>query len=160
MGVGGTAGEDPFEALAAEWAEQRAECQRLAKAEREADVAVFGAPSDAATERLAKIEQRIAVTPTTTILGIVTKLRAEVFAEVEYQFTTTGNVIKTALAGAEHLLARSQEGDAKLLALDTRIVNEYADWKAGKVKDGEASEDGDEQRRVERALAEMSLARR
>jgi len=91
-----TAGEDPFEALAAEWAEQKAECERLAKAENEAGVTGADFPSDAAQERLGEIEKRISVTPTTTILGIATKLRAEVFAEVEYEFTTTENVIDKA----------------------------------------------------------------
>lgn len=103
---------DPFEALAEEWAEQKAECERLAKAEDEAGVAGPDFPSNAAGDRLGEIEQRIAVTPTTTILGIATKLRAEVFAEVDYVFTTTEHVIKTALAGAEYLLAQSQEAEA------------------------------------------------
>ena len=150
-----TAGEDPFEALAAEWAEQKAECERLAKAEEEAGVTGPDFPSDAAQERLGEIEKRIAVTPTTTILGIATKLRAEVFAEVEYEFTTTENVIKTALAGAEHLLAQSQEADAELLALGARIINEQADWKAGKVKDDEAEEHGERVSDMEQRFAEM-----
>ena len=102
--------EDPFEALAAEWAEQKAECARLAKAEEEAGEGVAGAPSDAAIEKLDKIEIRIAATPTTTLLGIVTKLRTEVHAEVDYQFSTTENVIKTTLAGAEHLLRLAGDG--------------------------------------------------
>ena len=179
-----TTGEDPFEALAAEWAEQKAECERLHKAfdeawerlprwvrddkgapqrlnpktglmeyyisgERrelmarmkrardEAGTTDLGGQSDAAEERLGEIEQRIAETPTPTILGIATKLRAEAFAEVEYEFTTTENVIKTALAGAEHLLAQSQETDAELLALKVNIANEYAafETKKGKTDD-------------------------
>ena len=104
-----TTGEDPFEALAAEWTEQKAECERLAKAEEESGATGPDFPSDAATDRLGEIETRIAETPTTTILGIVTKLRAEVYVEVDYQFTTTENVIKTALAGAEYLLAQSKQ---------------------------------------------------
>ena len=104
-----TTGEDPFEVLAKEWAEQKAECERLAKAENEAGVTGTDFPSDAAGDRLGALENRIAVTPTTTILGIVTKLRAEVHAEVDYQFTTTEKIIKTALAGAEYLLAGSEK---------------------------------------------------
>ena len=104
-----TTGEDPFEVLAKEWAEQKAECERLAKAENEAGVTGTDFPSDAAGDRLGALENRIAVTPTTTILGIVTKLRAEVHAEVDYQFTTTEKIIKTALEAAEHLLAQSEK---------------------------------------------------
>ena len=134
-----TTGEDPFEALAAEWAEQKAECERLSKAfveawdrlprwaredkgvhqcsnrarikraMEDAGITELDVQSDAAGERLGEIEQRIAVTPTTTILGIAAKLRAEAFVEVEYEFTTTEHVIKTALAGAEYLLAQSQK---------------------------------------------------
>ena len=101
--------EDPFEALAREWADQKAECKRLVRTEDEAGGAKPGAPSNAAGDRLGEIETRIAETPTTTILGIVTKLRAEVYGEVEYQFTTTENVIKTVLEAAEHLLAQSEK---------------------------------------------------
>ena len=101
--------EDPFEALAREWAEQKAECKRLVRTEDEAGGAKPGAQSNAAGDRLGEIETRIAETPTTTILGIVTKLRAEVYGEVEYQFTTTENVIKTVLEAAEHLLAQSEK---------------------------------------------------
>ena len=108
--LAGTPAPDPFEALAREWAEQKAECERLSKAEDEAsDTTELVVQSNAAGDRLGEIEQRIAETPTTTILGIVTKLRAEVYVEVDYQFTTTENVIKTALAGAEHLLAQSRK---------------------------------------------------
>ncbi len=158
--LAGTPAPDPFEALAAEWAEQKAECERLAKAENEAGVTGADFPSDAAQERLGEIESRIAVTPTTTILGIVTKLRAEVFVEVEYQFTTTENVIKTALAGAEHLLAQSQEAeaDAGLLTLGAKIAKEYADFKATKGKtDDEADEWADRISKMEHRFAEMPI---
>ena len=102
--------EDPFEALAREWADQKAECERLSKALDEAsDTKELAVQSNAAGDRLGEIETRIAETPTTTILGIVTKLRAEVYGEVEYQFTTTENVIKTVLEAAEHLLAQSEK---------------------------------------------------
>ena len=102
--------EDPFEALAREWADQKAECERLSKAFDEAsDTTELAVQSNAAGDRLGEIETRIAETPTTTILGIVTKLRAEVYGEVEYQFTTTENAIKTALEAAEHLLAQSEK---------------------------------------------------
>ena len=134
-----TTGEDPFEALAAEWAEQKAECERLTEAFVEAwfrlprwarkgkgfhrcsnrarikralddaGVTELDVQLEAAGDRLGEITQRIAVTPTTTILGIAAKLRAEAFVEVKYKFTTTEHVIKTALAGAEYLLARSQK---------------------------------------------------
>ena len=107
--LAGTPAPDPFETLAREWAEQKAECERLAKAEHDAGEAKFGAPSDAANVKLGEIETRIAETPTTTILGIVTKLRAEVHAEVDYQFTTTEKIIKTVLEAAEHLLAESEK---------------------------------------------------
>lgn len=101
--------EDPFEALAVQWDEQKAECERLEKYEAEAGITKFGAPSDAAGDRLGEIEKRISVTPTTTLLGIATKLRVELSAEVEYEFWTTENAIKTALEGAEHLLAQSRK---------------------------------------------------
>ena len=101
--------DDPFEALAKEWAEQKAELERLVRAEDEAGEAKFGAPSDAAGRRLIEIEERIAETPTTTILGIVTKLKVEASSEVEYEFTTTEKIIKTALEAAEHLLAQSEK---------------------------------------------------
>ena len=155
MTVPETTGKDPFEALAGEWAEQKAECERLAKAENEAGVTGPDFPSDAAQDRLGEIEKRIAETPTTTILGIVTKLRAEVFAEVDYDFTTTENVIKTTLAGAEYLLAQSQEGDAELLGLEAKINAEYAAWKAGGVTDDESDEYGERVSDMEQRFAEM-----
>lgn len=131
------------------------ECGRLAKAENEAGTAVFGAPSDAATERLAKIETRIAETPTTTILGIVTKLRTEASLEVDYDFWATEHTIKTALAGAEHLLARSQGADAGLLALEAEINAEYATWKAGTFTDDESDEYGERVAEMEQRFAKM-----
>ena len=91
---------------------------RMKRARDEAGITELGGQSDTAIERLGEIEKRIAATPTTTLLGIVTKLRAEASVEVEYEFTTTGNVIETALAGAEYLLARSQEGDTPLAAVE------------------------------------------
>ncbi len=148
--------DDPFEALAAEWAEQKAESDRVSKAWNEAwgrlpkwvredkgpgrrfnpdtglseddrsktrrelearikrgndDVGTteLGVQSDAALGRLGEIETRIAETPTTTILGIVAKLRVEASTETEYEFWTTENIMKTALEAAEHLLAESEK---------------------------------------------------
>ena len=75
--------------------------------------------------------------------------------EVEYEFWTTEHMVKTALAGAEHLLAQSQEADAGLLALEVEIVNEHADWKAGKVKDDEAEEHGERVSDMDQRFAEM-----
>ena len=150
------AGEDPFEALAAEWAAQKAECERITRARKEADDKLDGwardrvekgrwdpktcdfipfpwtdelrdlderiktaqdeaglpkldAESDAAYKRLGDIEKRISETPTTTLLGIAAKLRVEAASDVEYETTTSENIMKTALAGAEHLLAESEK---------------------------------------------------
>ena len=61
-------------------------------------------------DRQNEIEFRIAQTPTTTLLGIVTKLRLEAESETDYEFASTEPLIKTALAGAEHLLEQSQKG--------------------------------------------------
>ena len=151
-----TTGEDSFEALAAGWAEQKAECEHLSKACGEAldrlpqwarddtgpkrrfnqktgfmehdrseprlklearikranddcGITELEAQSDAAYKRLGEIEKRISETPTTTLFGIVTKLRVEASMEVEYEFWTTEHMVKTALAGAEYLLAQSRK---------------------------------------------------
>ena len=154
--LAGTPAPDPFEALAREWAEQKAECERVSKAWDEAwgrlpqwvkddkgpgrrfnpktgfmehdrseprlklearikranddcGITELDAQSDVAYKRLGEIEKRISETPTTTLLGIVAKLRVEASTETEYEFWTTEHVIKTALEGAEHLLAQSEK---------------------------------------------------
>ena len=151
-----TTDEDPFETLAREWAEQKAECARISKASDEAFHKLDGwardrvekgrwdpktcdflpfpwtdelrelderikraqddaglpkldAESDASYKRLGEIEKRISETPTTTVLGIVAKLRVEASTETEYEFWTTEHIIETALEGAEHLLVQSEK---------------------------------------------------
>ena len=69
----------------------------------------LGKQCDIAVDRQNEIEFRIARTPTTTLLGIVTKLRVEASVVTEHEFHNTEHGIKTALAGAEYLLAQSKQ---------------------------------------------------
>ena len=82
---------------------------RIKRANDDAGTTELGFQSDATFERLGEIEKRISETPTTTLFGIVTKLRVEASTETEYEFWTTENIMKTVLEGAEHLLAQSQK---------------------------------------------------
>ena len=116
---------------------------------------------DKATDRRDELERKIADTPAESYAGIGIKLLIGVdnLDPLDPGETRTADLLnlESALADAEHLLARSQEGDAALLALDARIADEYADWKAGKVKDDEAVEYGDRVAEMEQRFAKMPV---
>ncbi len=100
---------DPFIALAAEWKSVHAE-HAAARSEAE---------SEPILDRMFDVEGRIADTPATTFLGVITKLRA--IRSYKYgEPDQDDRLVKSALEGAERLLSApvSRVGDdSNLLAL-------------------------------------------
>ncbi len=138
---------------------------RLLSAGTDAERSEIAAQVSQGWDKSSEMERRIAAIPANTFAGIAIKLRiaTEDMNEEDMRRPTNAN-LESALADAERLAGMGDmtappenHADAKLLALEAEIVNEQADWKAGKVKDDEAEEHGERVSDMDQRFAEMPV---